>query len=354
MEFRINNFDFIRLFAATQVVIGHGFRDFDIEMNPFVKQILSAFPGVPIFFVISGFLISASLDRNPSLGRYFVNRFLRIYPGLWVCFLVSLLSIAVFYRPVVSLGEFVPWVLAQVSVGQFYNPEFLRGYGIGVLNGSLWTIPVELQFYILLPVLYWLLDRMSWSKWFICTFLAFLIIVNQIFWSYSLGNESIFAKLAGVTVFPYLFMFFLGVLLQKNQRFIEKYLKDKFLVIFAAYCALSMAAFLLGFRHGGTSFNPVSAVGLSLLVISLAYSYNGKLSNPLKGNDLSYGIYIYHMIWANMLVHHSSLPGLVNFSLVITATFASAALSWKFVEKPALGLKSSGLIAFKFPWNRGV
>jgi peptidoglycan/LPS O-acetylase OafA/YrhL len=41
--------------------------------------------------------------------------------------------------------------LAQLSIVQFYNPDFLRGYGVGVLNGSLWTISVELQFYVMLP-----------------------------------------------------------------------------------------------------------------------------------------------------------------------------------------------------------
>ena len=38
------------------------------------------------------------------------------------------------------------------------HPDFLRGYGVGVLNGSLWTIPVELQFYALVPLIYWSLS----------------------------------------------------------------------------------------------------------------------------------------------------------------------------------------------------
>lgn len=41
-----------------------------------------------------------------------------------------------------------------MSVVQFYNPDLLRGYGVGVLNGSVWTIPVELQYYAVLPLLY--------------------------------------------------------------------------------------------------------------------------------------------------------------------------------------------------------
>lgn len=40
-----------------------------------------------------------------------------------------------------------------MSFVQFYNPDWLRGFGTGVLNGSLWSIPVELQYYVLLPFL---------------------------------------------------------------------------------------------------------------------------------------------------------------------------------------------------------
>jgi hypothetical protein len=47
----------------------------------------------------------------------------------------------------------LPWLAAQLTIGQFYNPVFLRGYGLGVLNGSLWTIPLE-QFCVLVPLLH--------------------------------------------------------------------------------------------------------------------------------------------------------------------------------------------------------
>ena len=64
-----NNFDIIRLIAALQVAIVHGVEHLGLRL-PFHDvsfEILKAFPGVPIFFVISGFLISASYDRSRSL-----------------------------------------------------------------------------------------------------------------------------------------------------------------------------------------------------------------------------------------------------------------------------------------------
>ncbi|WP_245539698.1 acyltransferase family protein [Riemerella columbina] len=54
-----NNFDIIRLLAALQVVFRHVFykHDFHNSILNFIKEIILAFPGVPIFFMVSGFLI---------------------------------------------------------------------------------------------------------------------------------------------------------------------------------------------------------------------------------------------------------------------------------------------------------
>ena len=69
---RPNNFDLIRLLAAIQVVIYHGVEHLKIEglKDTWLLFILECFPGVPIFFVLSGFLVSASWERSKSLGQY--------------------------------------------------------------------------------------------------------------------------------------------------------------------------------------------------------------------------------------------------------------------------------------------
>lgn len=154
---RPNNFDLIRLLAALQVVLYHGmeFLRPGEAFSQWFAVFPRCFPGVPIFFVISGFLVSASYKRSKTISSYAINRGLRIYPGLWACLLFAIASVVVLKPEVftgVSLSEFFAWVVAQVSIVQFYNPDFLRSYGLGALNGSLWTIPVELQFYFMFPV----------------------------------------------------------------------------------------------------------------------------------------------------------------------------------------------------------
>ena len=84
---RNNNFDLIRLLAALQVLIWHGAVHLDVFDKIYgLLNVLFQLPGVPIFFTISGFLITHSLERsNFQLKKYFQNRALRIYPALWVC-----------------------------------------------------------------------------------------------------------------------------------------------------------------------------------------------------------------------------------------------------------------------------
>lgn len=157
---RVNNFDLLRLFASVQVAFFHTSTHLRAPIDwplPLVVLFGEALPGVPMFFVISGFLISASWEKNNSWALYARNRCLRIFPALWVCLGVSIVTAAVFGGVDFLRLEVLPWIAAQLTVVQFYNPAFLREYGVGVLNGSLWTIPVELQFYLLLPVLYFAL-----------------------------------------------------------------------------------------------------------------------------------------------------------------------------------------------------
>ena len=65
-QFRVNNFDLLRIIAASQVVLGHTVGHLDID-HPWGWSLVEAFPGVPIFFGVSGFLISASYERSSSL-----------------------------------------------------------------------------------------------------------------------------------------------------------------------------------------------------------------------------------------------------------------------------------------------
>ena len=92
---RTNNFDLIRLFAAFQVLILHSTTHLELT-NQVNFYFLDLFPGVLMFFVMSGFLIMSSLDRNPDIRNYITNRILRIFPGLYICSVLTLILLLLF------------------------------------------------------------------------------------------------------------------------------------------------------------------------------------------------------------------------------------------------------------------
>ena len=85
-SFSKNNFDLIRLIAAAEVAVRHTMVHVAPKQFVYPLEVLFALvPGVPIFFFLSGFLISRSWERSPSASEYFRNRALRLFPALWTC-----------------------------------------------------------------------------------------------------------------------------------------------------------------------------------------------------------------------------------------------------------------------------
>lgn len=76
-----NNFDLIRLFACLQVMVLHSFNFYEVGINSLFSRFIWLFPGVIIFFSLSGFLIARSLENHSDIV-FWTKRVFRIYPAL--------------------------------------------------------------------------------------------------------------------------------------------------------------------------------------------------------------------------------------------------------------------------------
>jgi peptidoglycan/LPS O-acetylase OafA/YrhL len=348
MTSKSNNFDLIRLVAALQVVVVHSLHHLGLASDLNLAELLTRFfPGVPVFFFVSGFLITQSFDKNPSIVDFTLNRCLRIYPALIVCFLVSVLSVfamGYFRSARTDWIEFAGWTAAQLSFLQFYNPDFMRHYGSGVMNGSMWTISVELQFYVLTPLIHkFMHSRMSakFGKNSLCIALILVFMTaNQIYdMLLPMRGESMSIKLVGVTFIPWLYMFLAGALVQYNFAFFHAKLSGKFLPVFVAYVAIALLAERwLGWGFGN-SLNPVFFLGLMFVLFAAAFSYPRLSDHLLRRNDISYGVYIYHMPVINLLLVSGYGGSIKGAWIGMSVTIALGLVSWLLVEKPALAFK---------------
>ena len=342
-EDRANNFDLIRLLAAAQVALWHGIRLLEIQPFTDVPETWNVLPGVPVFFVVSGFLVTLSWERSRSPVQYFVNRFLRIYPALWVCLAVSLVLIFAFRIPWTP-ASLATWVAAQLSVAQFWNPEFLRGFGVCVMNGSLWTIPVELQFYVVMPLLYLLARLVGGSRMGIGR-LALAVVALGVFtaWSHEhmvRDDARPWTKMYDATLVPWLYYFMVGLLYRRlfeTRPSIFRGRLPAWLVAFAAWTAL--AKWGLGWEVVGNMLNPVSLLLVGGVTISAAFTMPSLSTRLLRGNDISYGMYIYHMLVLNVFVQVGFKGSMLSLACMLALTLALGVTSWRLIERPALEFK---------------
>ena len=344
--FRSNNFDLIRLFAALQVAISHTASELRVEVD---TGVLSYFPGVPIFFFISGFLISKSYESNSILKEYAFNRIFRIYPALIVCTFLSILAVYLtgyFTDHHATPQSFIFWIGGQISFVQFYNPDFMRSFGTGVLNGSLWTISVELQFYILIPILYLVL-RGGGNFKLIFLVLLFLLINIIHFLLMSEYSEMILFKLWHVSFLPWFYMFLIGVLFQRNFETFYNILSGKFIYLLVLYLGLCYVMVDLYGWTLGNAINPVLYLLLSMVIFSFAYTFAGLGDFVLRRNDISYGVYIWHMPIVNLFIYYGFADHILSFFISMCLTILLSLFSWFIVEKPAMLLKKHPLHSLK-------
>lgn len=332
-----NNFNILRLFAALQVVYGHTLEHLHIknEMALSINSIISYFPGVPIFFLISGYLITMSYEKNPDIKEYTKNRALRIFPGLYASFFIGLIILWYFRQfKAVSVMDVVPWIVAQLSFFQFYNPEFIRDFGVGVINGSLWTISVELSFYMILPLLYVWLQKDFIKRVSVLLFISFCFYyyIHEIS-----ANTLIYEKLIGSSILPYLFYFLFGIAMYKYRDKLIKYVENKVFLFLGLYALVRMTKVDLFL------YDVFKQVMFSAFIFSFVFSYRSLSHKIVGNNDFTYGVYIYHMLIVNVMVEKGISGGVHNLMIVLALSLACGVLSYFLAEKPFLKMKKRSL-----------
>lgn len=350
---RTNNLDLLRLLAASQVVAHHSLSYLKLfntsALVDALGYLMLLVPGVPVFFFVSGFLISKSYESSATLWQYSRNRALRIYPALIVCTLVSVAGVfALGYLPrsTMSPVTFIVWLITQMSFVQFFNPDFMRDFGVGVLNGSLWTITVELQFYVLVPILYWLQgDRRSRrSIVTVLTLIAISLAANAFLWHLDPdNNRSTAVKLLNVSYLPWFYMFLLGVLAQRYFVELHRVLAGRGVVMAAAYLIPAAAARHFAGWPTSNDVHPLLFILLAAAVFSVAFTAPTLSERLLRRNDMSYGVYLYHMPCINAFLYLGWSGSVAAVPLIFVLSFTLAALSWRLVEQPCLAMKQGGL-----------
>lgn len=322
---RPSGFDYLRLVLASLVIVWHSFSVTGVGYAAVFSYLgvfgEFAFPMIlAMFFALSGYLVSGSLDRCKTLVSFMGLRAIRIYPALAVEVMLSAFIIGP-WLTVVPLHDyftspvFFTYLLNALGDIHYQLPGlFLDNPRSNIVNSQLWTVPWELACYVVLAGLV-LVGARKWPLIFPLAMIAGVIYIT-VFPHVPRGTRLVIAFLGGISIHCY-----------RNR------IPWNLGVFLAVLATAAAAAFL---RQNG------------LLVACAAYLtvYIG-LCNPrrnvvIRGADFSYGIYLYGYVIQQAL--YQLLPaarhwyGNAILSLMVAACFA--AFSWYCVEKPALGLRA--------------
>ncbi len=310
---RNNGFDLVRLGLAASIVAFHSFTLTHGSAEAMPQMIQAAARLIlPAFFALSGFLVAGSLARSASLREFLLLRLLRLLPALSLVVSVTALLLGPLLT-VSALGDYfrdplVPLYFRNIwGQSEFHLPGvFAANPRPGVVNGTLWTIPLEMACYVALAGLALSPGPRR------CALLApiFVLLVPGL----GLPNQDFFASFA------------LGTLLFAARSRLPRH---------GLWGPGSIAAALL--LEYWIPALPLVAVPLSYGVIWL-----GSRSVPAWATrgDYSYGLYLCAYPLQQMLV--AAVPGQnwkVNLALALPLGLGCAMLLWHGIERPVLDRK---------------
>ncbi len=155
-EDETNNFTLLRLLLSLAVVLGHFKLLSGTQYPRFPFNLADA--AVDCFFVVSGFLIALSYSRTQGLWSFYVRRFFRLYPMyacivlIQTCIMLALLPGGPFSEPQATL-RYLAANLAFANFLQYDIGGVLSGLHNPGINPSLWTLKIELGFYLIVPLI---------------------------------------------------------------------------------------------------------------------------------------------------------------------------------------------------------
>ena len=331
------------------------------------KIVFFGYNGVHLFFVLSGYLLGGKLleklstsDRWWTIFVYLRHRFLRIYPAYFFCLCVFVLLRHFSGRNVPTVFDFLS------RVGLYFN--YLDMTDLFAIHAALWTLAVEIQFYLVLPLVSLLVLSFikDWKSATVALGILF-VVIGLISRSYEVLFVNHWWPSVTIVrfkwVFSYLDLFGIGILLYSAEgmlraRFGRLKLAWALVCMFAALMVLAVTSVWakrsgIDWQNAHDAFFMIVAPGLTCMAFAVMIGSTGlsRLQDlPVFHwkwlqwiGKISYSVYLYHigvLFAVNRLLDPMSRGIDWTTSCIIIAavslpfTLAIAWLSYVFIEEP--------------------
>lgn len=329
-----NLFTPVRLILALGVLLGHSFV---VNYGPGIPEPLSLFGmtlsyvSVNGFFILSGLLITRSIDRNPDFIRFFSARALRLYPAMLFMVLLAAFVIGPFVTSLsgvayFSHGQLWKYICDVLTFGDTSTgpPLIFPGNPFaGEWAASLWTLRYEAIAYAGTALL--ALLGMSKNRTLV---LALFVTSVSMF---------VLVRLPELPVPDIAFHL---------SRFAVAYLLGAVLYVFRHQVRISLplglAVMVLALAFGPTaSFEIMLNFALAALVLLIGFADLPGRTFLSRSPDVSYGVYIWQWPVMQALWYFGiARDPLTTMLWAIPISVLIGAVSWYAMEKPALAMKT--------------
>jgi peptidoglycan/LPS O-acetylase OafA/YrhL len=342
--------DHLRFFAAFIVLMFHtnawymGTAGRDRFRVPILDQ---GYTGVALFMVISGMILTLiTYGRQIDTKKFYVNRLLRIYP-----LFVFVVTLGYFSTPdprEASTG--IDYLMAMLPISNLYRLKY------GTYGGALFSVMIEMQFYLIFPILALMLGQRG--VWFYLVLIGFLLMLRALLFALN-GTVHQFAYFS---IFGNLDLFLIGCLAgvyyarTQEQRISGVWWLLAVLAINVVIYFMHRPGglFHVNYRQGPTVSSSVLWIiwptlqGVMWAGLVLAY-LKGGFALPFSKvwaylGKISYSLYAWHTIVCMLAVAYvapifgsSYLTALV---IVLPVAVAVSSLSYYLIESPFLALRS--------------
>ena len=336
----IREVDALRFFAILPVLLLHAntsfFRNFETDFFEGLEFSILNYGGwgVELFFSISGFVISLPFfiktqSNNYSFftKNYFIRRFKRIEPP----FIISLLLIYVtsLFTNRLNFYDSIDNFMATL----FYVHKFIYTEW-STINPVTWSLETEIQFYLIIPLIFLVFVRIKKVYIYILTSLIFVISIY-------LSKSGLLAPYLDMSIFNYMHLFIVGIYISYLYCYKKQYFKKSYF-----FDVIFIISFILIYASKMLNLILLLDIGIFLLFISI---FNSKIFNNLFCKNIfviiggmCYSIYLLHYA----LIHLSNIVlkffQIENYIIVnmlsIIIVFLFSSVFYLFVERPFMNL----------------
>jgi peptidoglycan/LPS O-acetylase OafA/YrhL len=302
---RIKTLDGFRCLAILGVIFYHYFvlfaKPFSQDYYPYhntysnIPLFQYGYLGVHFFFMISGFVIYMTLDKSKNIKEFAIKRFIRLWPTLLIISIINL--IVLFFSP---FKELIPTFKDLLPTLTITEPRIwwrLFDVDVKFVDGVEWTLVVEVYFYIVSSVIFFINKEKFFRNWVLYNTLILLLQFSiTLFKIPRLSNYTTWLLFPGyVSLFSMGMYFYILYMRQKLNLFIH---------ITAVCLIITQLIFLQ--KPGELPFI------LSFIMLFLMFIYRASwlafLSNRIfvKIGVCSYSIYLFHNNIGVVLIHYFS------------------------------------------------